>query len=86
MDNDDQHEMKEKIGELEKQIAQLRTSRRILMNLFETSTREKTQQIVRLEKEIHMLRRRNQQIAQQLLFMKVNARIPVSAYEVIDPL
>lgn len=68
MDNNEQHDMKEKIRELEKKISQLRTSRRVLMNLLETSTRDKLRQIVRLEKEVQKLRRRNQNIAAQLLF------------------
>lgn len=69
MEND-QHEMKEKIKELEQKINELRTGRRILMNLLEVSTREKARQIMRLEKEIYRLRQRNQYIAQKLLYFQ----------------
>lgn len=66
--------IEEKVRELEKKIHHLRTGRRILMNLLEHSTQERMRQIVRLEKEITALRKRNLRYAMELFHLRTNAR------------
>lgn len=69
----DAHEylrIEEKVRELEKKITQLRTGRRILMNLLEQTTQEKLRQIVRLEKEIQNLKKRNRRYAMELFQLR----------------
>lgn len=58
---------KKKIVELEKQVNQLRLSRRILMNLVEKIENEKRNLFVQLEKEKHQLKLSNQRYAKWLM-------------------
>jgi len=58
---------KKKIVELEKQVNQLRLSRRILMNLIEKMEIEKRNLFSQLEKEKQQLRLNNQRYAKWLM-------------------
>lgn len=58
---------KKKIVELEKQVNQLRLSRRILMNLIEKMETEKRNLFNQLEKEKQQLRLNNQRYAKWLM-------------------
>ena len=58
---------KKKIVELEKQVNQLRLSRRILMNLVEKIETEKRNLFSQLEKEKQQLRLNNQRYAKWLM-------------------
>jgi hypothetical protein len=58
---------KKKVMELEKQVNQLRLSRRILMNLVERIENEKRSLFKQLEKEKQQLRLNNQRYAKGLM-------------------
>jgi len=58
---------KKKIVELEKQVNQLRLSRRILMNLVEKMENEKRSLFNQLEKEKEQLKLNNQRYAKWLM-------------------
>lgn len=73
--------LQEKICELEKKIMQLRTGRRILMSLLEKITREKSQQIVGLEKEIQRLKTKNRRYANELLYLKIHSETETTLSE-----
>ena len=71
---------KKKIVELEKQVNQLRLSRRILMNLIEKIETEKRNLFGQLEKEKQQLRLNNQRYAKWLMqnnfrFMELQANL-----------
>jgi hypothetical protein len=58
---------KKKVIELEKQVSQLRLSRRILMNLVERIENEKKSLFKQLEKEKQQLRLNNRRYAKWLM-------------------
>jgi hypothetical protein len=60
----------ERVRELEKKISQLRTGRRILMNLLEIAALNQKRQIERLQRENHELKRRNRRYAARILFLQ----------------
>jgi predicted RNase H-like nuclease (RuvC/YqgF family) len=71
---------KKRIIELEKQVNQLRLSRRILMNLIEKIETEKRHLFSQLEKEKQQLRLNNQRYAKWLMqnnyrFMELQANL-----------
>jgi predicted nucleic acid-binding Zn-ribbon protein len=70
MDAQEYLRIEEKVRELEKKIHHLRTGRRVLMNLLEHSTQERLRQIVRLEKEIQALKKRNLRYAMELFHLR----------------
>lgn len=65
--------LRRRVRELEEKVAQLRLSRRVLMNLLERLEKEKWQFWIRLEKENKRLHRVNYNYAKRL--MHKNKRI-----------
>ncbi|MCR4440889.1 MAG: translation initiation factor 2 [Peptococcaceae bacterium] len=63
--------LRRRVKELEKQVEQLRVSRRVLMNLIERMEEEKKNSVSRLEKENKKLQMDNRRYAKRL--MKYNS-------------
>lgn len=63
--------LRRRVRELEKQVEQLRVSRRVLMNLIERMEEEKKNSLSRLEKENKRLQINNRRYAKKL--MKYNS-------------
>jgi len=63
--------LRRRVRELEKQVEQLRVSRRVLMNLIERIEEEKKNSLSRLEKENKRLQTNNLRYAKKL--MKYNS-------------
>ncbi|WP_282200819.1 hypothetical protein [Collibacillus ludicampi] len=60
----------ERVRELEKRISQLRTGRRILMNLLEINAQNQMRQIARLQRENHELKKRNRRYVSRILLLQ----------------
>lgn len=76
--------LRNRVGELEKQVENLRISRRVLMNLIEKIEREKKSVVGRLEKENRKLLTSNQRYAKWLLrnnFKDMEAEDKINANE-----
>jgi hypothetical protein len=60
----------ERVRELENRISQLRTGRRILMNLLEITAQNQMRQIARLQRENHELKKRNRRYVSKILLLQ----------------